>query len=90
MKIWLTKQKLLYLEIDQERLDTISKRFEIKTTKFNVLAANASDELRESGYDAVVSAIGPFYVFGEDSLKLAIDAGINFVDICDDYDATQK
>ncbi|MBO8181449.1 MAG: saccharopine dehydrogenase NADP-binding domain-containing protein [Archaeoglobus sp.] len=84
------KAEVVALDINQERLNAISRKFGVETSKFNVLASNASDELRKGNYDAVASAIGPFYAFGELCLKVAIDAGIDFVDICDDYDATQK
>ncbi|MEM3832497.1 MAG: saccharopine dehydrogenase NADP-binding domain-containing protein [Thermoprotei archaeon] len=40
------------------------------------------------GYDAAINAIGPFYRFGVPILRAAIRAGVNFVDINDDYDAT--
>jgi len=39
--------------------------------------------------DAVASAIGPFHKYGVKVLKGAIDAGVNFVDLNDDYDATR-
>jgi len=40
------------------------------------------------GADSVINAIGPFYRFGVPILRAAIRAGVNFVDINDDYDAT--
>ncbi len=40
------------------------------------------------GCDSAVSAIGPFYKFGVAVLDAAISAGVNFVDVNDDYDAT--
>ena len=38
--------------------------------------------------DVVLNAVGPFYRFGPKVLRTAIDAGIDYVDVCDDYDAT--
>lgn len=38
--------------------------------------------------DVVVNAVGPFYRFGVDILTAAIDAGKDYVDICDDPDPT--
>ncbi len=38
--------------------------------------------------DVVLNCVGPFYEFGPKILKAAIDVGVNYVDICDDYDAT--
>ncbi|MEZ5135088.1 MAG: saccharopine dehydrogenase NADP-binding domain-containing protein [Acidimicrobiales bacterium] len=40
------------------------------------------------GATVAVSCIGPFYRFGAPVLAAAIDAGVAFVDVCDDLDAT--
>jgi saccharopine dehydrogenase-like NADP-dependent oxidoreductase len=42
------------------------------------------------GFDVVVSALGPFHRFGVPVLKASLMAGVNFVDINDDYDATEE
>jgi len=42
-----------------------------------------------SGSDVVLNCIGPFYKYGPPILGAAIAAGINYVDICDDMDATE-
>jgi len=54
------------------------------------LDVNARDELvrKAREYDVVVNAVGPFYRYGHAIASALIDAGVNFVDICDDYDAT--
>ena len=41
-----------------------------------------------AGSDVVLNCIGPFYRYGPLILRAAIEAGINFVDVCDDLDAT--
>lgn len=38
--------------------------------------------------DVVLNCVGPFYEYGPKLLRSAIKAGVNYVDICDDYDAT--
>jgi saccharopine dehydrogenase (NAD+, L-lysine-forming) len=43
-----------------------------------------------SGSDVVLNCIGPFYRFGPPVLLAAIEAGINYVDVCDDLDATER
>jgi saccharopine dehydrogenase (NAD+, L-lysine-forming) len=40
--------------------------------------------------DAVVNCVGPFYNYGIEPMKAAIEAGTNYIDICDDADITQK
>ncbi|WP_202318685.1 saccharopine dehydrogenase family protein [Archaeoglobus neptunius] len=58
----------------------------------HVFQCNASDVdgvvklIRD--FDVVLNCIGPFYEYGPKLLKAAIKAGVNYVDICDDYDAT--
>ncbi|GEE03696.1 hypothetical protein nbrc107696_41420 [Gordonia spumicola] len=38
--------------------------------------------------DVVVSTVGPFYSFGTTVLQAAIDVGVDYVDICDDWEPT--
>lgn len=54
--------------------------------------ATAEDSLVNfiKGFDVAVSALGPFHRFGVSVLKAALRAGVNFVDINDDYDATEE
>ncbi len=40
--------------------------------------------------DVAVNCVGPFYKFGPPILEASIDAGTDYVDICDDLDATQS
>jgi len=42
-----------------------------------------------SGADVVLNCAGPFYRFGPPTLNAAIRAGVDYVDICDDLDATR-
>lgn len=41
------------------------------------------------GADLVVNCIGPFYRFGAPLLAAAVRAGVTYVDVCDDLDATR-
>ena len=41
-------------------------------------------------FPLMLNCTGPFYLCGPPTLSAAIDARINYVDICDDYDATIK
>ena len=38
--------------------------------------------------DIVVSTVGPYYLFGPRVLSAAIDAGVHYIDICDDPEPT--
>lgn len=39
------------------------------------------------GYDVAVNCVGPFYKHGSKVLEACVEARVNYVDICDDYDA---
>lgn len=58
----------------------------------NIVECNANNEsdikkaIKDS--DVVLNCVGPFYEFGPKIMKVVIEEGINYVDICDDYDAT--
>jgi len=54
--------------------------------------ADGPQSLRKavSGSAVVLNCVGPFYKYGPTILKTVIDARINYVDICDDFDATEK
>ncbi len=41
------------------------------------------------GSAAVAGALGPFYIFERPIIEAAIDAGVNYVSICDDHDAVE-
>lgn len=40
------------------------------------------------GHDVAAGSIGPFYLFEAPMAKAAIEAGVHYVSICDDHDAT--
>ena len=59
--------------------------------KVNVLDRNELLRVIKSvDPDVVLSAVGPFYEFAEITTNAAIEAGYNYIDICDDYDGTLK
>jgi len=42
------------------------------------------------GSQVALNCVGPFYKFGPPILKAAIESGIDYVDLCDDFDATEQ
>jgi saccharopine dehydrogenase-like NADP-dependent oxidoreductase len=42
------------------------------------------------GADAAVGCIGPFYAFAAKMARAAVEAGVDYVDICDDYGPIEK
>ncbi len=55
------------------------------------LDADDAQSLRGAiaGASVILNCVGPFYKYGPPILEAAIDAGIDYVDICDDMDATE-
>lgn len=55
------------------------------------LDADDPQSLRDAiaGADVVLNCVGPFYKYGPPILEAAVAAGIDYVDICDDMDATE-
>jgi saccharopine dehydrogenase (NAD+, L-lysine-forming) len=54
--------------------------------------ANSAESTKSAvkGSSVVLNCVGPFYRFGPPIMKAVISCGINYVDICDDFDATEK
>lgn len=42
------------------------------------------------GADVALNCVGPFYRFGPPVLEAVIEAGVDYVDVCDDLDATRR
>ena len=42
------------------------------------------------GQDVVVNLVGPYYLFGTTVLEAAIQKGVNYVDIVDDFDTAAQ
>jgi lysine 6-dehydrogenase len=51
-------------------------------------ASKASILAAVAGSDAVMNFVGPYYRFGTDIAAAVIDAGLPYVDVCDDADTT--
>lgn len=76
------------------RLDAARKTAASLGRKMRAVRVDAGD--RESlvkalsGSCVVLNCVGPFYKFGPPILEAAIQAGIDYVDVCDDLDATER
>ena len=66
---------------------------ELGSPKLRAAAVDVSDEdalvALLTGADVVLNCVGPFYRFGPPTLAAAIRAGVGYVDVCDDLDATR-
>ncbi|MDI6861137.1 MAG: saccharopine dehydrogenase NADP-binding domain-containing protein [Caldisericia bacterium] len=61
-----------------------------KFLKFKELDANIDESIKDAirDTDVVLNCIGPYYKYGPKILKEAIELYKNYVDVCDDFDAT--
>lgn len=82
------------ITIGDKNIEKAKETAETIGGNIKILRVDAADQdsLVEAikGFDVVVSALGPFHRFGVPVLKAALRAGVNFVDINDDYDATEE
>ncbi len=60
----------------------------LKAQQVDVSSADSLAEVLKDA-DVVLNCVGPFYKFGPPALAAAIAAGADFVDVCDDLDATR-
>ncbi len=67
---------------------------ELGKERFEAYALDADDPQSVRGImgraDLVLNCVGPFYHYGPILLRAAIDMGVDYVDICDDMDATAE
>lgn len=85
------KAELLIADINFEAARDLADELGDKVSAIEVDALNKEKLISTMKYgDIVISALGPFYKFGKYVVECAIEAGVNFIDIDDDYDATIK
>ncbi len=85
-------EKIIIGDYDREKAEKIAEKNEDNPTEIipKKVDANQQNELIEimKEADVVANSIGPFYEYGTKILKAAIEAGTDFIDICDDSKPT--
>lgn len=78
------------IDLNEAGLEEIKRNYPGKIVFENVNIMN-KEALTQAikGADLLMNFVGPYFQFGTHSLETAIDAGVNYIDICDDYDVTQ-
>ena len=77
-------------DIDIDKANKLVKEIssnKVSAIKVDVLNPNSVNEAIKDS-DVVLNCTGPFYKFVKPILSAVIEAGINYVDICDDVDVT--
>lgn len=79
------------IKVEEAERKIKEEKLEDKVKVFKLDVKNESEAINFlKKYDAVASAIGPFYEYAAKVMSLAIKAGVNFLDICDDYDGAEQ
>lgn len=76
--------------VDMSKVDTtLCTSPKVTTQQIDITDYEALVKLMRDK-DVIVNCVGPFYKYGIEPMKAAIEAGTNYVDICDDADIFQE
>ena len=85
--------EVVIADCNVEKAQTLAAELASTRTRVSAAFVDADDHIgmvdvmKKS--DVVASALGPFYKYGVKTVRAAIDARVPYVDINDDYDATE-
>ncbi|TFG08051.1 saccharopine dehydrogenase [Candidatus Thorarchaeota archaeon] len=84
--------EIIIADINEEGARERAAEIGADTCSALVVDAGVPDSIKNAveGADVVLNCCGPFYKYGPIVLKAVIEAGIDYVDVCDDFDATKK
>lgn len=89
-RLEVTKVTLADKTIDMNKVDvTLRKSPKVTTQIIDVSDFEALVKAMKDN-DVIINCVGPFFKFGLAPMKAAIEAGKNYVDICDDSDVTKE
>ncbi len=81
-------------DIDLKKTEDFVEKLKSEKTKVSAKFVDVIDDEKlvnlMGHFDVVLSCVGPFYKFALPVVNAAIQARVDLVDICDDYDSTSK
>ena len=81
-------EELLIADYDLAAAEATAREVGAKCKAVQVDANNHAQMVETvKGFDVAMGTIGPFYKYEKKVAAACIDAGVNYVSICDDYDA---
>lgn len=87
-------QEIAIADYNKDRARQLAAEYVSEKVRVSTQFVDANDHASlvkaMKGADAVANCVGPFHRYGVKVLKAAIDAKVDMVDICDDWDATQE
>ncbi|MHA2140401.1 MAG: saccharopine dehydrogenase family protein [Candidatus Thorarchaeota archaeon] len=83
--------EIVVADLDYEGAQTCAQEADAEKCSAIQVDATNPDNIKEviKGADLVLNVCGPFYKLGPIVLKAVIEESINYVDVCDDFDATE-
>ena len=81
--------ELVIADIDLEKAQTIASEVGATAARFDATDP-ASIRSVITGADVVFNAVGPFFRFGIPIVRAAVECGVNYVDVCDEYDVAEE
>ncbi|MDG3009758.1 NmrA family NAD(P)-binding protein [Rhodococcus sp. D2-41] len=81
--------ELVIADIDLDKASTLANELGGKAVHFDATDP-ASIRSAITGADVVFNAVGPFYRFGMPIIRAAVDCGVNYVDVCDEFDVAEQ
>ena len=78
-------------DIDTEKIKETIQRLKASNLSPVEFDADSPESIKKAiaGSSVVLNCVGPFYKYGPIILKAVIKSKINYVDVCDDFDATE-
>jgi len=84
-------EELLIADYDLAAAEALAKELGGKCSAKKVDANNHAEMVETiRGFDVAMGTIGPFYKYEKKVASACIEAGVNYVSICDDYDAAAE
>lgn len=82
-------KEIVLVDLDKEKTKEIATSLgeKVSIESIDIMNKSALKKLLK-GSDLVMNFIGPYFKFGTQTLEASIDVGVNYIDICDDYDVT--
>jgi saccharopine dehydrogenase (NAD+, L-lysine-forming) len=79
-------------DISIRQIRNLADRSRASNISYLEVDARNPDSIRSAieGSSVVLNCVGPYYEYGPIVLRAVIDSGTDYVDVCDDFDATEK
>ncbi|MHA2371637.1 MAG: saccharopine dehydrogenase family protein [Candidatus Thorarchaeota archaeon] len=83
--------EIIIADIDEEGARARAEEIGVDSCSALMVDVTDPEMLKNAirGADVVLNCSGPYYKYGPLVLKAVIESGINYVDVCDDFDATK-